>query len=170
MWENDLCDFVDVTVGLSRLQTLLRDLNPAGGLDLEPAGEGGRRILLVPAPGEQHTFGISMVQKFFRMSGWDVWGGTFGVNVDVLELVRCEPFAVVGFSISTEGRLPALKGQIATLRRESCNPSIGVLVGGSLFAATPDLVALVGADATASDGPGAVLSAESLLDSTTRAC
>ena len=41
--------------------------------------------------------------------------------------------------------------------------SIGILVGGPMFIERPDLVGLVGADATAADGRQATLQAETML-------
>jgi methanogenic corrinoid protein MtbC1 len=43
------------------------------------------------------------------------------------------------------------------------NRSIGVLVGGQVFIDHPELVALIGADATATDGKQAVTRAEDML-------
>ena len=45
-----------------------------------------RRVLLAQAPGD-HTFGVAIVEKFFR-SGWDVWGGAAGLAFDLPALVR----------------------------------------------------------------------------------
>ncbi len=71
MWEQDRCTFVDVTLGLSRLQQLLRIYGPA--FEAEPALQGsGRRLLLAVVPGEQHTFGLAIVEEFFRRAGWHV--------------------------------------------------------------------------------------------------
>ena len=50
------------------------------------------------------------------------------------------------------------------MRRASCNPAIGVMVGGPAFTRSPHLAALVGADATAADGQQAVVQARTLLD------
>ena len=35
LWEQDLCDFTDVTVGLGRLQRVMRELSPAFGKSVE---------------------------------------------------------------------------------------------------------------------------------------
>jgi len=51
------------------------------------------------------------------------------------------------------------------MRKASCNPALGVLVGGSLFAQDPGKVREVGADGTAADGLRALNAAERLLDS-----
>lgn len=163
LWKADLCDFIEVTVGLCRLQQVLRELSPdfQGEGEQQPAH--GRRVLLVPVPGEQHTFGLSMVLEFFRRAGWDVWGGDLESAGDLVRTVRGEWFAVVGLSLSSEVRLDALAGHIRAVRRASCNRAVGVLVGGPLFVERPELVALVGADATAADGRQAALQAENLL-------
>ena len=46
----------------------------------------------------------------------------------------------------------------------SCNPAIGVMVGGPVFLEHPELVRRVGADASAVDAATAVLLAQRLFD------
>ncbi len=162
MWSEDQCDFADVTVGLWRLQQIVRELSPAFRSDTDYGGQ-GRRVLLVPAPGEQHTFGVFMVAEFFRRAGWEVSAVPLASQSDLLSLVRNEWFAVVGLSVSCGVRLEGLAAAIHAIRRASRNGSIGVMVGGNAFVERPELVALVGADATAVDGRQATLQAEGLL-------
>jgi methanogenic corrinoid protein MtbC1 len=163
LWCEDACDFGDVTVGLGRLQQVLHELSSAFRSDL-PTPEHGRRVLLVPVPGEQHSFGLYMVGEFFRRAGWDVWGEPrVDSGADLVQLVRSQWFAVVGLSLASETRVDALASGIRALRRASRNRAIGVLVGGPLFVAHPELVARVGADATAIDGGQAPLQAQNLL-------
>jgi hypothetical protein len=52
---------------------------------------------------------------------------------------------------------------IRDVRRASRNSGLGILVGGPMFIERPDLVGLVGADATAADGRQATLQAETML-------
>jgi methanogenic corrinoid protein MtbC1 len=162
LWEADLCDFTEVTFGLWRLQQLVRELSPAFQHEAE-FREHDRRALLLPAPGEQHSFGLFMVAEFMRRAGWDVWAGPAVPLDELLSTLRSEPFAVVGLSVSCESRLDGLASCIHALRRASRNRRIGVMVGGQVFKERPELVALVGADATALDGRQACLQAEGLL-------
>ncbi len=162
LWEDDQCDFATVTVALCRLERLVRELSPSFQNEAEHRGQ-GRRVLLVPVPGEQHTFGLSIVAEFFRREGWTVWSGPLAGSAELAKMVRNEWFAVIGFSLSCESRLPVLAKSIRTVRRTSRNPAIGVMVGGPAFRGRPDLVALAGADATAVDGRQAALQAQSLL-------
>lgn len=162
LWDSDVCDFTQVTVGLSRLQQVLRELSPAFENEAEHIDRGAR-ALLVPAPGEQHTFGIYMVDEFLRRAGWDVWCGPASSSGDLAALVRNEWFAVVGFSLSCETRIEALAAAIRTIRRHSRNRAVGVMVGGKAFAEQPELAVLIGADGTAQDARQAVIEAETLL-------
>jgi len=163
MWDEDECLFSDVTVGVGRLQRIMRNLSPAFGTEVDVPPD-GRRALLLAAPGEQHTFGLSMVGEFFRRAGWDVVCEFDAGTEDPVGLVREEWFDVVGISAGVEARLDWLKSGIAAVRHASRNRAIGVMVGGPVFAADPTRASAVGADATARDGRQAPALAEKLLN------
>lgn len=167
MWEDDEVLFSDVTVAVGRLQRVMRRLSPAFGREVHHPAD-GRRALLLPAPGEQHTFGLSMVAEFFRRGGWDVVCDLDARAVDPVALVRAEWFDVIGVSVGGEGRIDWLKSGIAAVRHASRNRAIGVMVGGPIFVAEPARAGAVGADATAPDGRQAPLIAERLLDERAR--
>ena len=63
LWQEDTIDFVDVTLGVSKLQRLVHVF---AGLDHVAPYDDKRKVLLASAPGDQHSLGNSMVQKFFR--------------------------------------------------------------------------------------------------------
>lgn len=163
LWSADLSDFSEVTVGLVRLQRVAHSLRGYLPEEDEPSA-GGRRALLVAVPGEQHTFGLSLVAELFRRAGWSVTSEPLRTAQDLLDLVRREWFSIVGLSVSGDTRMAGLASVILGVRRVSRNRAIGVLVGGRIFNERPDLVAQVGADATAPDGRQAVVQAQSLLD------
>ena len=161
MWDEDLCDFTEVTLGVGRLQQLMHEMSPDPGL--EPALPlPGRRMLLVCPPGEQHSFGLSMVLEFFRRDGWDAVGGP-GEKVDPMSLLRAEWFDVVGLSVGHVGRLEWARTTIKAIRQHSRNPSVQVLLGGPVVLTEPAAAGSVGADATAGDGAGAPALAAGLL-------
>lgn len=174
LWDNDLCDFTEVTAGLWRLQQLLHELSPAfqGKLANKvgsqyPTGLSKpkvvRRALLIPAPGDQHTFGLFIVSEFFRRADWDVCGELPTTAEQMINTVREEYFDMVGFSVGSELKLEELKFAIRAVRLESRNENVTVMVGGAVFAAHPEYVKLVGADMTAADGRDAVNAAENLV-------
>jgi len=168
MWEDDACDFTEVTIGLWRLQNAMRELSSSflRATDHRASGRtNGPRVLLVPLPGEAHTFGLSMVYEFFRRAGWNAWSGPVASSADLRGLVRREWVEVIGFSLACDEKLDVVRAEIRSVRRASMNPGLGVLVGGPGFTANPLLSAEVGADGTATDGHQAVLQAQALVDS-----
>ncbi len=167
LWEQDLCDFTEVTVGLGRLHRVLRELSPAFGQPHEQPAS-GRRILLLPGPGEQHTFGLVMVAEFFRRAGWDVAGGPWEAGADPVVMVKREWFDVVGFSLASEQHLADLSQCIGNVRKATLNPDVGIIVGGPAFSLNPGYIAKVQADAAVKDGSKAPELAESLVRSLMR--
>ena len=159
-WDQDLCDFIDVTIGVARLQELLTIF---GAADDIPVVDLKHRVLLVTAPGEQHIFGVDMVGKLMRAAGWDV---TIRKGPGVAEIgaaVSHEWYAVVGFALSDASGLETVGRGIDEMRRRSCNKHIGVIVGGPAFTAHPERAVQVGADGVADDAPAAVILAKKLL-------
>jgi methanogenic corrinoid protein MtbC1 len=161
LWEQDLCDFTEVTIGLGRLHQVLRELSPGFSQPLSHSGT-GRRILLLPSPGEQHTFGLVMVSEFFRHAGWDVAGGPWEAGADPVTMVRREWFDVVGFSLGSELHLDDLARCIKAVRKAAVNPRVGIMVGGPIFGLHPEFISRVGADGATSDGRRAPEIAEKL--------
>jgi MerR family transcriptional regulator, light-induced transcriptional regulator len=164
LWDEDLCDFTEVTMGLSRLHRVLRELSPAFSRSGD-SSPNGRRVLLLPAPGEQHTFGLVMVAEFFRRAGWDVAGGPWDAGGDPSLMVQREWFDVVGFSMANHLHLEELGDCIRKVRKSALNPNVGIMVGGPAFATNPEYADLVDADAAANDGSKAPAIAEKLASS-----
>lgn len=160
LWTADLCDFTDVTVGLTRLQQMLCELSPTFEGEHRTST---RRALLMACPGEQHSLGLFMVQEFFRRSGWHVHPVAPQTEAELAHLVATQRFDVIGFSASCEVAMERLTSVVGLARKKSKNRAVGVLVGGSIFNRHPEFVARVGADATATDGKQAVMRLPALL-------
>jgi len=163
MWETECADFIGVTVGLRYLQGIAHDMSGESA-ELASTGAGGRRVLLVSLPGEQHVFGTQIVAEMLRRARWDVWDAPGATEEDIISLVKTEWFAFVGVSIGAPEQLEALASLIRRIRRSSLHRGIRVMVGGRPFAGYPDRVTQVGADATAIDAREAVDQAERLRE------
>jgi MerR family transcriptional regulator, light-induced transcriptional regulator len=163
MWEQDECNFVQVTVGLGRLQQLLQriSLRTVQPERLDSRGH-GRRVLFATTPGDAHSFGLMMVSQFFRRNGWKVFNEFPASNQELAQCVRSHSFALVGLSAGCEARLESLRAAVRAVRRHSRNPAVGIIVGGPLFREHPEWATRVGADATAADGEQAAQLAESV--------
>ena len=161
LWKEDICDFCQVTLGLGHLHAMLRDFGYSYSGSTFPSAE-GRRALLTAAPGEQHTFGISMVSEFLTRAGWDISGSPTLSREELVRLVRQESFALVGLSLSAERNLDNLESCIEAIRRNSRHDNCVVMVGGPYFVDHPEVAEQVGADSTAWDAQDAAARAEDL--------
>lgn len=155
LWDRDIRDFTDVTRGVDHIQQVVMSYCSTF------CNEGSQtvanqRVLLMPLPGERHNLGVCIVRAHFWRDGWDVWCDTPSTMKDLAALVRQQWFDVIGFSAS---RLPDPEGlrlDVKKIRKASANKGLTILVGGHAFFEDPALVAIVGADGTASDGREAV--------------
>ncbi len=150
LWDEDSCDFLQVTIALGRMQRLLREPSQSFATEI-PLDAPLGRILLGGAPGDQHTLGVLMVAEFFVRAGWGVAVGPPLGDVDLQSAVGQDWFDVIGLSLGTESRLDSVKRLIVRIRRASRNPNLVVLVGGRVFAESPDLAESVGADGSVAD-------------------
>ena len=160
LWEDDSRTFIEVTIGVARLQRVLCEFNAAFA---PTCADSQRRVLLCALAGERHDFGLDMVACFMRHAAWDVDLQKECKAQDVANAVAHEHFAIVGLTLSAGSGLESLCRAIQAARAASINPAIGVLVGGPVFRANPDLVSQVGADAMATDAASARLLAKRLL-------
>nr|WP_246781336.1 cobalamin-dependent protein [Rhodoblastus sphagnicola] len=120
-------------------------------------GAPGRNALLISAPKERHFFGVEIVSAFLVSSGWDTTLSLGRSAADSARIAETQWFSVLGVTVSEESDLDGAARVIEAIRRRSANRSIAVMVGGSALRGRPELVARIGADAMAEDGPGALL-------------
>jgi MerR family transcriptional regulator, light-induced transcriptional regulator len=163
LWESDATDFASVTLGVGRLQMIMRRL---GETFFEQGSrvDGGESALLTIIPGEQHSFGLSMVAEFFRRAGWNLCTGPFASHQELTSLVHNHWFDVVGFSVSSDRRLDELKQDICDIRRDSRNRHVGIMLGGPMMARRPDLLVSMGADMMSVDATTAPQQARELIE------
>jgi methanogenic corrinoid protein MtbC1 len=162
LWDEDLCDFSKVTIGLLRMQKITLRLGSDFQEKRKSALE-GMRALFAPVPGSQHTLGVLMVSEFFRREGWQVWMELGSSEDKLLAAVKKDWFQVIGLSIGTEAHVESLTDTIRSIRAASANRDVKVLIGGPFLALSPNLYKEVGADAAAGDAVSAVELAKNLF-------
>jgi len=164
LWEQDLCDFTQVTCGLAMMHQMIYRLgyeSPAG-----PRGEGeSERVMLACAPGSQHFLGLTIVADFFRQAGAEVVLEISSSESELLRAVGNEWFDVVGISVALETQLKTLPELIQHLRASSGNPKIRVVLGGPIFLLQPCTAHDLGADAIFTDAREAVGAVKRLVRS-----
>jgi len=156
MWEEDYCNFTQVTVGVARMHQLLHMFSPCFCAHHADEPGGARTALIVPMPGEQHTFGHLMVVEFFRREGWNVWSGAPGTESEVVDIVSQQHFDLVGISIASDVFLDKLRGLLQNIRKTSVFDDVKILVGGRAFSDSDLDPKDYGADGSAVDGEHAV--------------
>lgn len=162
MWEEDTCDFIDVTMGLWRLQEILRAV-AQGSPALIDNALAPRSILLSPMPGDQHSFGTLMVEEVFARGGWASEVLLEPRRRELLAVVKERFYDIVGLTLSSDCPSDPLSDFINCLRSVSKNPNLIVLIGGSLVNSRPSIAANAGAGGTATDARSALRLAEQLV-------
>jgi methanogenic corrinoid protein MtbC1 len=160
LWQQDVCDFFEVTLGVGRLQMLMTRLEPPGAA---LGKDGHRRALLVAMPGETHMLGLRMVGKLMDAVGWDVTLEEHGSAEENARTASEKWIGVIGVTVGLPSGLERAARTIAVVKDASMNRNVAVLVGGNAFTDHPELVAQVGADAGGFDAPTAVVLASHLL-------
>lgn len=164
MWETDECDFLDVTMGLWRLQEVMREIaarSPAAHGSLSPP----RSALFSPMPGDHHNFGTLMIEEVFARGGWQSEALVKPERRELLDRLSRQPFDLAGITLARDCPRAALTNLITAMRNVSANPHMIVLVGGRMINENPGLAVQVGADGTGADALGALELAENLVRS-----
>ncbi len=162
LWEQDICTFTDVTIGLWRLQHILyeltKDFQLKNSLPIE-----NLNALLIPAPKSQHTLGLFIVAEFFRKAGWRVWGEPNLSTENINNLIFSQWFDVIGISIGYSEQLNGINELITSLRSRSMNPKVSFMVGGPLYSSNPELFDDVDAEIKSGDANEAIRLAENIV-------
>lgn len=162
MWERDECDFLDVTMGLWRLQEVMREVAARSPVDLlgmaTPCS-----ALFSPMPGDHHNFGTLMIDEVFARSGWRSEALVKPERRELLDRLARQSFDLLGLTLARDCPSAALSNLIRAVRNVSANPHIIVLVGGRMINENPGLAMEVGADGTGADALAALELANSLV-------
>ena len=164
LWESDRCTFTEVTLGCCRMHQVLLQFSPCFRADRPENEDGHHCAVVLPVPGEQHTFGLFMVIEFFRRAGWDVWSIAADNNAQLEALLRDQRFDVIGLSLSAERHEERLHRSIAMIRRCAQNPNVKIMLGGRMVTEDPAVAERFDVDGVASDAHTAVKVATGLVD------
>jgi len=162
MWDNDECDFIDVTMGLWRLQEVMREIAARSPTDARVTCT-PRTALFSPMPGDLHNFGTLMIEEVFARAGWQSEALVKPERRELLDRLSRQSFDVVGLTLARDCPSAALGNLIKAMRNVSANPNIIVLVGGRMINENPGMANEVGADGTGADALSALELAENLV-------
>ncbi len=157
-WLEDQCTFTEVTLGLSRLHQVLHEISRRNRATY--FSDQKRRAFFAPVPGEQHTFGVSMLDEFFLHAGWETACEHAPSNASILKVAATQSLDIIGFSVGCQEFLDPLSDLIDKTRKASCNRDLTIMVGGGLFIDNRDLAGRFGNATIVADGVHAVQVAE----------
>lgn len=161
-WSRDECDFVDVTMGLWRLQSLLRSVAtwapPSPGWNLRT-----NKALFTAMPQDQHSLGTLIVSECFQRAGWEVETLIEPQQSDIFQALSTTSFDVVGLTVTTDFYIAGVPKLLSAMRSVSCNPNMAIMIGGPALGYDPVLARELGADGTAPDAVAALRLADELV-------
>lgn len=145
-WLDDSASFADVGLGLSSLHSLLKSIDEELRCEL-PQIPDHKSILLSAMPGDTHVFGLSVLEAFFRNSGWSTHSFYNNAETELLYKISSTEFDVVGLSVSCRDDLSRCKNLVKKIRANSLNQEVRVVVGGAPFIVNRDLAHSLKVDA-----------------------
>ena len=152
MWEQDECNFADVTIAVTKMRHMAIATAPLFPIhSFEEEGREAPSILITTVPGEQHTMGLHLAVESFRSEGWTVWSGMPRSTSELIDLVAQEHYDVIGLSISADRNLSLLAEAIVDARRASINDGVKIVIGGGIAAHAPDKLEALNVDLVAGE-------------------
>jgi excisionase family DNA binding protein len=126
-WARGELTLVEEHIASERLSRALH--RAAEGFTLQP---GAPTAFLMTAEGDDHTFGLALLEVGLREAGWGVrWGGSRVPISHALDMLRSEPCLLVGVSASAQSRDARLLADQATRLGRGCEAlGIELLFGG----------------------------------------
>ena len=154
LWDEDACDYFEVTLQVGRIQRFVRLLASRFHLPAHTLPQSGppSRVYLAAPAGEQHTLGLVLVAEFFVQAGWHV---TMGNPLDTRRTVQdlqSGRFDLMGVSLSRTETLDEVRGVLDAVRAAMVTRPLPVVAGGSLEGDRLAIAHGIGADAWAEDG------------------
>jgi hypothetical protein len=148
-WEDDQMSWVDVSVGVGRMQALLREIGAAWTAD--QAGDTGHGTILLMLPDkEQHTLGPMVAMGQMRRYGISVCLRIAPSLSELRSLLASRQFDGVMISVATREKLDSVASTVKFLKTIMIRPT-PIVVGGAVMSTVEDPASCTGADLSSND-------------------
>ncbi|MDO9525818.1 MAG: hypothetical protein Q7J57_09845 [Gemmobacter sp.] len=148
-WHDDEMSWIDVTIGVGRLQSLLREIGAAWVAD--QAGDTGHgTVMLIVPDREQHTLGPLVATGQMRRYGVSVCLRIAPSLHELRSLMAARQFDGVMISVATKEKLDPVKKTVQFLKTVMSRP-IPIIVGGAVMSKVEDPASCTEADFSSND-------------------
>jgi len=153
-WCKDEMSFAGVTIGVSRLQSLLRDLGPAWAGDTlaEPDAP---TVLLALGKEIYHTLGAMVLAGQLRRKGLSVTLLLGATNDEIVTTLEQGDYDALFLSASIGESLDNLSRMVESVRTKIGEPP-PIVIGGTILETETDVRAAIGADHASKDPDEAI--------------
>lgn len=150
-WEDDSVGFADVSVGMSRLQAILREIGRDWSADHDPQSvRGEATVLLIVPDNEQHTLGAMVLMGLLRRRGISV-ALRIAPSVDELRtLLSGASFDAAFVSVGQASGMAPCRALVQRLKALT-QGRLPVAVGGAVLGLVQDVREKSGADLASND-------------------
>jgi methanogenic corrinoid protein MtbC1 len=153
-WHENRRSFADVTIGVARLQGLLRDLVAQMREDaVRDANAPG--VAVVVMENETHTLGAMVLGQQLRRMGISVQLVIGQTEAEIMQSVAQDHFDAILVSVSRAECLASVRKLVEKLRNATVAPT-PVVIGGLAVGDEGEIRVLTGADHVATDAKDAV--------------
>jgi methylmalonyl-CoA mutase cobalamin-binding subunit len=148
-WEDDSMSFASVTMGVARMQAILREIGTTWSADSMGHSVGPTLLVILPQ-GEQHTLGALVLVGRLRRMGVSVSMRIAPSLADLARYVAERTFDGALISIASNDRLETCRAVVKTLK-EARTSGMKVAVGGAIRDSAESVMQATGADLVTND-------------------
>ena len=148
-WDHDRLGFAEVSIGIARLQGLLREIE-ADAPCHRPAEQAAPAALMVLPLGEHHTLGAMVATGRLRRQGISVRLSAGHEPEEIRQLLEQDDFDMILVTWARHEGLESLRSLIQIFKSASRRPT-PVVVGGTITGQVSDIEQKTGADYATSD-------------------
>ena len=148
-WLEDDLSWMEVTIAVARLQSLLREIGAAWAADRAGDAGSGSVLLIIPSS-EQHTLGPMVAMGQMRRYGISVCLRIAPSPQELRSLVTERAFDGVMISVAGEEKLDTVRKLVSFIKSIGATP-LPVIIGGAIMTRMDDAASGSGADLSTND-------------------
>ncbi len=161
-WDTDFVSFFEVSIGTSRIYSILRGLSHLFQGDIKAQV---KTAVFATIPDETHILGVRMAADLFAKEGWEIDLIVGKTHDELVEQISRSSCRIIGLSAGGKHSAAALARLVIALRIS--NPAAAIFLSGQITSKAKDVIEVMGLDGVVSDIPSALELANDIWDRST---